>query len=91
MKEELDPIEMLRVRVLQQAGYHRLDALVESVLEIVEPDHQLGRQRCAPLVSIQPAELLIEHRPVELVGKNEQRVFTIQNLIMSGPEQVLLV
>ncbi len=58
---------------------------------LVQTDHESRRQCRASPVGVEFAELVFEHRPVDLVGQNEQWMLAIQDLVQPGSEQVGLI
>lgn len=90
--KELEPAEVLPVRILQKPLDHCLVAHVVCVLEVVEankkPDRQTGTTE---VLDVQGAEFTVKERPVDGIRKTLQRMPAVQNLIQPGAEQIALV
>jgi hypothetical protein len=87
----LETAEVLPIGVLQKTINHRLITLIESMLQVVQSNHQPGRQTRTPnVLHEQRAELLIKKGPVDLVSELEERMLTVENLIQTGTKQIPL-
>ena len=91
MNEELKTAKIHPVAIFQQFGHHRLVALVEGMLQIVQSDHRSGWQCGSAPVGTQLAELAVEHRPVDWTGQHEQWMLTVKDPVPSELEQVSLI
>nr|QIJ55914.1 hypothetical protein mgb_00001 [uncultured bacterium] len=89
MLQVLVAAEVLPVRVLQPARHHALVALVERVLQIVQPHQQTRRQRRLPRPrTVLHVDLRFQAQPVHLPGQAHQRVAEVEDLRQLGAEQV---
>ena len=83
--------EILPVRVLDPPFTHRLIALIERVLEVVQPDHQPRRQPRPTLVGIAQPHAFIDLISVDLVRQPDQRVLRIEDLAQPSAKQVVVI
>lgn len=78
--------EILPVRILDPARYHRFIAHIEGVSELIQPDQQSRRHTQAPYVSdVQRSELALKELPLNLL-----RALLIELLIQLRLPQMTL-
>ena len=86
--EVLEAAKVLPAGILNKPLHHRLVALVEGVLEIMQAHHQTDRRsRPALAGAVERAKRVLEYLPFELAGKLVKGMFPIQNLIQMRLEQ----
>ena len=91
MLKVLKSAEVLPIGVLQKTVHGRLVALIEGMLQIVQPNDQTGRQtRTTNVLHEQRTEPLVENGPVDLIGKLEEGMLSVENLIQTGTKQISL-
>ncbi len=90
VREVLEPAEELPVRVFHEPRHDALVALVERVLEVVQPDHKSRCHSRTPMLRVQRTELALEHGPVNLAGQDVQRVPVVEHHVEPVSEHVFL-
>ncbi len=92
MLEVLESAEVLPIGILQEPRHNGFVALVEGVLELVQPDQSPDRvSGMAHILHLERTDCLLDHSPINLAGKHEKRMLPVENLIQTGVKQFTLV
>ncbi len=83
--------KVLPIGILQETANHRLVALAEGMLQLLQPNDQAGRQsRTIDVLHEQLTELGVEKLPLDLIGKLKESALPVENLVQAGAEPLAL-
>src|SRR3974390_2562287 len=89
MLEKLFASEELEIRVVDPALAHPLIGQPENVLEQQQPDHEAGLDPGPAVLAVKRRDLAVDPVPIDLVGKQNQLVLHVDDLVQPRPEQIV--